>query len=489
MSRDRRQQAAVMKTHLWILVVGISINLAGSQPIYRDYFTDNGLRIDYYQVGDRHHLKFILDELFQEDSWAGNPGSLLDTMNLGHFLVNIYDVKTNLQIYSSGFSTLFEEWQTTDEALAGESKVIGGTLRIPFPRHKIQVEILCRDEKNLFTIVARSWIIDPPSPAIRREKRSVNSTLLVLEENGPPATRVDLLIMGDGYTSQEADKFHQDSRRVVEKLFTIEPFRSSREQFNVIALHHPSSESGIDDPRQGVFRNTSFNFSFNTFGSQRYVMSLDNKSLNDIASAVPFDVVLVILNTDIYGGGGVYNLYACASADNQWSDNIITHELGHGFAGLGDEYYTSDIAYHDFYPDSVEPWEPNLTLLNRPGQVKWNQFVTPGLPIPTPWQQEKYDNENSRYAREKAEIEQRGETHQKINKLSAAHRETIQNFFKTHPYRGQVGAFQGAGYKSRGIYRPSLECLMFSTRTLEFDPVCTEAIQKRIMFYTHQNSP
>lgn len=459
-------------------------SMVWGQRSYQKYFTEQALRIDFYHVGDKEQEIIIWDHLYQEARWAGNPHHLLDSLNLGHYLLRVYDLKTNMLIFSYGFCSLFQEWQTTSEALEGGHKVIPATLRIPFPLNKIQLEILRRDKQNLFSRLIAQRIINPQTTLISTESRSEYDQLLEIQKFEDPAQMVDLLFLGEGYTAEQAADFENDVRRLNEKLFTIEPFRSYKSKFNIFALLAFSREVGVDHPSQKVFKNTPLNFSFSTFGSQRYLMSADNKSINDLAAAVPFDVLVILVNTDTYGGGGIYNLYTSVAAKNSYSTNILVHELGHSFAGLGDEYYTSDVAYHNFYPLSVEPWEPNLTILQNPAAIKWQELIDPGMPIPTPWNKEKYDHWNKTYQQQSLEMSKAGKSHRELNKLRKDHEEAINRFFDHHPYREKIGAFEGAGYVSEGIYRPSLECLMFSNRKLVFDRVCQQAIERRIIFLT-----
>ncbi len=472
-----------MKKFILFVYLFLCIPAAFSQNFYQNYFSRAALRIDFYLSGDQNSVAIVPDEYFKEDRWAGNPANLLDTLNLGQFLVRVYHIPTNMLIFSQGYSTLFEEWQTTAEAADGAKKIMGGSIRIPFPLHRVRVEFLKRDRENMFSEQVGSFVVDPESPDIRDEKRSGPVTEIDIQRLGDPADHVDLLILGEGYTGSESDKFIEDARRLSDQLFEVDPFQKYQDLFNISAILKTSLESGVDDPGNAVYVNTPMNFSFNTFGSSRYLMTFDYKSLNDIASAVPFDAVLVLVNTDIYGGGGVYNLYASTAADNRWTANILVHELGHSFAGLGDEYYTSDVAYSDYYPRDVEPWEPNLTALLVPEKLKWQRFAAHGIAVPTPWEKDEYDEENSSYASRLTEMKEK-DTAEAIEKLHRKHRDKITGFFENHPYKNKVGAFEGAGYVSRGIYRPSLDCIMFSNRSLRFDPVCTAAIEKRIRFLT-----
>jgi len=469
-----------------IIFLGILVWNASllSQLNYQKYFKPQALRIDFYSTGNKDQETIIWDELFQESEWAGNPHNLLDTLNLGNYLLKVYDLQTNVLIFSYGFSSLFQEWQTTSEALSGTSKVIGATLRIPFPISKIQLEILRRDTHNLFSKKIGQLIIDPQSIEIRRENRSRYDSLIVIQKNGEPSAMVDLLFLGEGYSEEESVEFFEDVWRLSEQLFTVEPFKSYRSKFNVTAVLLASKESGVDNPEQGVFKNTPLNFSYNTFGSQRYMMSYDSKNINDLASAVPFDALAILVNSEQYGGGGIFNLYTALAADDKVSSNILVHEMGHSFAGLGDEYYTKDIAYQDFYPLGIEPWEPNLSILQDPANLKWKQLVESGTPLPTPWEKEKYDQRNEDYVQKSAEMKMTGKSNHELNKLKDNFTEATNRFFEDHPYRDRIGAFEGGGYAFKGIYRPALECQMFSNRTKNFDQVCQKAIERRIIFLT-----
>lgn len=455
-----------------------------AQVNYQKYFKPQALRIDFYSTGNKDQETIIWDELFQEPQWAGNPHNLLDTLNLGNYLLKVYDLQTNALIFSYGFSSLFQEWQTTAEAVTGTSKVIGATLRIPLPISKIQLEILRRDAQNLFSTKIGQSIIDPQSIDIRKENRASYDSLIVIQKNGEPAEMVDLLILGEGYTEEESAEFSEDVWRLSEQLFTVEPFKSYRSKFNVTVVFSASKDSGVDNPEQGVFKNTLLNFSYNTFGSQRYMMSYDSKNINDLASAVPFDALAIIVNSELYGGGGIFNLYSALAADDKVSSNILVHEMGHSFAGLGDEYYTKDIAYQDFYPLDVEPWEPNLTVLRDPTNLKWKQLVGSGTPLPTPWEKEKYDQRNEDYVQKSADMKLTGKSNHELNKLKDDFTEATNRFFEDHSYRDRIGAFEGGGYAFKGIYRPALECLMFSNRIKSFDQVCQQAIERRIIFLT-----
>ncbi|RKY53654.1 MAG: peptidase M64, partial [Candidatus Neomarinimicrobiota bacterium] len=167
-----------------------------------------------------------------------------------------------------------------------------------------------------------------------------------------------------------------------------------------------------------------------------------------------------------YGGGGIFNLCSCCyihddeKEQSWWPNYVFVHEFGHAFAGLADEYYSSAVAYNEFYPPGVEPWEPNITALLDPENLKWKKLVEPDIPIPTPWNKEKYD---------------------KIPRSQSKDKEAL---LHKQEYWGKVGAFKGAGYASEGLYRPYLDCRMFSKSLTGFCPVCSDAIVKMIRFYS-----
>ena len=243
-----------------------------------------------------------------------------------------------------------------------------------------------------------------------------------------------------------------------------------------------SKESGIDKPAKDIWTEHALGTRYDTFGSARYILTDDNKDIRDIAGCVPYDVITILVNDNRYGGGGIYNLYTtCYTKTDtkgmEWQmDYVYVHELGHCFAGLADEYYTSSVSYNDFYQPGVEPWEPNITALNDPKNLKWKSFVDPSTPIPTPWQKAEFDS-----------IEALRSTLDRLAPDYYKKREPLyrasEAILKNAHYKGIVGAFEGAGYVSKGIYRPSIDCRMFSLSLVGFDPVCSAAIEKVIDTY------
>ncbi len=268
--------------------------------------------------------------------------------------------------------------------------------------------------------------------------------------------------------------------------------------FNIYGVFKASEESGVDEPTHGVFKNTALSCTFNSLGSERYLLTEDNKALRKIAAQVPYDAIFIMVNHNRYGGGGIYNLYCTFTSDNQWTDYLLLHEFGHSFAGLADEYYTSDVAYNDFYPRGVEPVEPNITALLDPGNVKWKNFLTPGIKIPTPWKKSEYDSLDMHWQahrrtlngkiaetkRNNNDPDSADNLQNEYNKLDSLHTLEMAKWLKSSKYLGKVGAFEGAGYASKGLYRPMLDCIMFSKGKKPYCKVCEAAIIRMIKYYS-----
>jgi hypothetical protein len=314
---------------------------------------------------------------------------------------------------------------------------------------------------------------------------------------GDPHACVDVAVVGEGYTAAEEGKFRSDLERVVDILFAQQPFARNKARFNVHGVLQPSQESGCSEPSRGIHRNTAVGASFDSLGSERYMLTESNRALQDIAAHVPHDAIYIMVNHSRYGGGGIYNFFCAFTVDNQWTPYVLVHEFGHSFAGLGDEYYTSSVAYNDFYPKGVEPTEANLTALLDPKNLKWKDLVTPGTALPTPWEKADYDAMDITY--QKVREEQNGRIAKAMREgapaadveklkaeaeaLSLEHAKKIDAFLAKSAFAGKVGAFEGGGYAATGIYRPALDCIMFTKGSKPFCPVCERAIQRVIDSY------
>jgi hypothetical protein len=422
--------------------------------------------------------------VYEEGPWPGSKVNLLDTLNLGEFMLRVYDVPSASLIYSHGYSSMFNEWQSTDEALAGIYRSFHETVRLPYPKRSVQVTIARRDKQMIFHEVF-STVIDPNSSReVNKEKHTPDFRVVPLMKNGPSDKKVDLLVVGDGYTKEELDKFRKDAKHFTDVLFSTSPFKERKNDFNVWTIEVISQESGIDKPDKNIWKRTGLGTMYNTFNTPRYVLTEANRELRDIASAVPYDFLHILCNDDRYGGGGIYNLYAtCYTKTDkpgmEWQmDYVYVHEFGHSFAGLADEYYSSQVAYNDFYQKGVEPWEPNITSLLNKNDVKWKNFIGKETPLPTPWEKAQYDS----LGKERGKLDRLASDYYEKRKPLY---EAEQKILKTSKYAVNVGAFEGAGYVSQGLYRPAIDCRMFSLSLVDFDPVCTAAINRMIDFYSH----
>ena len=281
--------------------------------------------------------------------------------------------------------------------------------------------------------------------------------MIPLFVNGPPEKKLDLLVISEGYTAAERDKFVADATRLTDFLFgKYEPFRSRKGDFNVRLLHLPSAESGVTRPFSGLFRRTPLSAQYGIFGSERYVLTLDDRALREAASAAPYDVVEVLVNDARYGGGGIFGSHATAAAGSAWAEYLFVHEFGHHIAGLADEYYTSDVAYETGGAEHVEPWEPNVTALKGPEKsVKWADLVTAGTPLPTPWEKEDFEKESRAFqVRTEEAGGRRGRLPKRWMRSSAASRPAETKLLSGMRYSGKVGAFEGASYDAKGLLPP-----------------------------------
>jgi hypothetical protein len=299
--------------------------------------------------------------------------------------------------------------------------------------------------------------------------------------NGPPETKVDLLVIGEGYTSAEEGKFVADAKRLVGLLFgTYEPFKSRENDFNVRLLHLPSEQSGVFRPFSKIFRRTPLSAQYGIFGSERYMLTYDDRALRNAASVAPYDAVEILVNDSRYGGGGIYGDQATAAARTAWAEYVFVHEFGHHFAGLADEYYTSDVAYETGVEGRPEPWEPNVTALKDPARLKWADLVTPGTPLPTPWPKAEFEAQSKAFQAERKKLVAEGAPPEAFDGLFRREQAADTKLLSGSPAAGKVGAFEGASYEAKGLYRPSVDCIMFTRDKVGFCPVCRRAIERII---------
>ncbi len=408
---------------------------ASGHAQFDNYFKNKALRLDYDHTGTDTSEIYSFNEMIMEPFWAGPKTNLVDTFDYGKYYFKVYSVKNDSLIYSHGYSTLFGEWQTTDEAKTTR-RTFSESVIFPFPKENVRVEFYSRSWEGKW-VKKFEYLVSPFDKYIKRDRRLVYPSFDVWV-SGKPENKVDIVLLPEGYTENEMGKFIDDCRRFSDAFFSFSPYAENKDKFNIRGVLAPSSESGADDPGRISWKNTILDASYYTFGTERYLMTRDYKSVCDLAANVPYDQIYILVNSKKYGGGSIYNYYNVSVTGSAFAPKIMIHEFGHGFAGLGDEYYTSETGYNDFYNLKVEPWEPNLTTLVAFDR-KWKDMMKKSTPIPTP---------------------------------------------DTKKYYHTVGVFEGAGYVAKGVYRPYHDCLMNSFDGNKFCPVCTRAIQRMVDFYS-----
>jgi hypothetical protein len=480
-----------------VCLLALFVFAAAPEGGFDRYFEDATLRVDLYHAGDAADEMFTLDQLYRQGIWAGSLTHLLDDYAVGRYSARVYDSASGALIYSQGFDSYFGEYRTSDPAAKGVKRTYHETVRIPWPKARIRLAIDGRDRQNRYHRLFDTEI-DPASVFIHRETPAPGVQVLPVRASGDPHVCLDVAVLTEGYTAAELDKARKDLDRFQKTLLGLEPYTSFRDKINIAGVFVPSAESGCDEPSHGVYRNTAFGATFDSLGSERYLLTEENRALRDAAAAVPYDTVFIMVNQTRYGGGGIYNFYCTFTSDNQWFDYLLLHEFGHAFAGLADEYYTSSTAYNEFYPQGVEPVEPNITALLDPANLKWKALVTPGTEIPTPWEKAAFDAMDTAYQKQRQEINQKiarmkreGAPAAEVQKLvdlsermSKDSAVKADEFLHGSRFWGQVGAFQGAGYASEGLYRPMVDCIMFSKGRKPYCKVCEAAVRRVLQHYT-----
>jgi len=465
-----------------ILLTGSSAPVADGHPEAGAPYVPRTMRVDYYHTGNSKQEWFSLDRSVIEPlEWPGNLSKAIDDSQLGNYLFEVRQTDTGKLLYSRGFNSVFGEWRTTEEALHA-NRTFSESLRFPTPSEPVIIILKERNEEESAFHEVWQTSVDPKDKFVDTSPPTSPGPLLELQRKGPPSDKVDLLLLGDGYTAQERGKFESDARRYMETLFSISPFREHRGDFNVWGLCPPAQESGVSRPSNGIHRHNPLGTTYDTFGTERYVLTTDNRALRDAASFAPYEFIEILVNSPIYGGGGIFNQFSTVAIDNMWAGYVGVHEFGHQFAGLADEYYSSDVAY---LPSSkkTEPWEPNVTALLDPAKLKWMDLVEPGTPIPTPWDEKGFNDLEKGFQQSRKTLRSTERRESEMEGLFRREQERENAFLSSQKYSGKVGAFEGADYMSKGYYRPEVNCIMF-TRYNAFCAVCRRAIQSVIKMYT-----
>ena len=431
-----------MKRIFILLLLTISLNAVAQD--FKQYFDDATLRIDYIFSGNAKHQAIAVDELYHLPHWFGKHERLSELPIEGNGQITVRDHRTQKVIYRNSFSTLFQEWLTYDEAKKPSSKSFENVFLVPYPKDSADVTVELRNNRREVT-VSMTHLVAPRDILIRHMGERNVTPHETLQQAADPSRCIHIAYIAEGYTEAEMPVFIKDCRIAMEALFAHEPFKSMRQRFNIIAVKAPSAESGTSEPSKGIWKNTALHSHFDTFYSDRYLTTLHLKDLHNWLAGTPYEHIIVLVNTEKYGGGGILNSYNLSMAHNDYFKPVVVHEFGHSFAGLGDEYaYEKETI--NMYPTDVEPWEPNLTtLVDFHG--KWENLINKKTPIPTP-QPADLDKPNARRDKWK------------------------------------IGAYEPAGYAQHGVYRGFPDCRMRTNVHPEFCPVCTQAITRLIQFYT-----
>lgn len=442
-------------------------------------FEDRTLRLDYIFAGNHQQQDIYLQQAYTTTRWAGRRARLDETLLRGNGQIVMREPSTGRILYTHTFSTLFQEWLATEEATKLR-RAFQASYNLPMPRQRVEITVTLTDFHNHVSATL-THTIDPADILIRPlsgnhipyhyvwKGQTVNVPVIKSDQQGQrnfvPTTEaldgepditscIDLAIVAEGYTEGQMGKFYHDCQRVVDALFAREPFRSLKSRFNVVAVAAASLDAGPSVPHLHRWSRTPAATHYDTFYSDRYLMSSQIHRIYDLLSGVPFEHIIILVNSDTYGGGGIYNQLNVITSDHPTFSEVLVHEFGHGYAGLGDEYFYDD-GYETMYPDDTEPWEPNLTTLVD-FSSKWADMLPKGTPVPTP-PAKIPDYRNLRNDRDR----------QQLNEATQ-----------------HVGVFEGGGYQSKGVYRPAQECRMKINEVEDFCPVCTRAIHRITDFYT-----
>lgn len=421
---------------LSLFLLGILAALSMNAQVFSDYFTDKTLRIDYIFNGNASKQEICLDELSSLPSWAGRKHHLSELPLQGNGQIIMRDVASGSVIYKTSFSSLFQEWLETDEA-KNITKGFENTFLVPYPLHPAEIEITLLDpRRNVRT--SMKHIVNPDDILIHKKGLTHITPYKYLQQSGSTDKSIDVAILAEGYTPKEMETFYKDAAIACESLFSHEPFKSMKNRFNIVAVASSSTDSGVSIPRLGEWKQTAFGSNFSTFYSDRYLTTSRVKSIHDALAGIPYEHIIILANTEEYGGGGIYNSYTLTTAHHPKFRPVVVHEFGHSFGGLADEYFYDNDMMTDIYPLDIEPWEQNIsTKVNF--SSKWEDMLATGTPIPTP------SDKSEKYP---------------------------------------VGVYEGGGYSFKGVYRPADDCRMRTNEYPTFCPVCQRAIQRIIEFYT-----
>ena len=418
------------------------------------------LRVDYSFSGTATSTEIAVCELSSFEGWAGRSHNMDSVPLRGNGQIVMRDAQSREVLYMTSFSTLFQEWQCTEEATRLR-KSFENVFLLPMPHAKAVVSITLFGFKGEIT-AEFEHTVDPSDILIR--KRAVSEVpcreLLV---SGPAQDCIDVAIVAEGYTAEEAELFYQDAGIAMNEILSYEPFNSLRGHFNFIAVAPASKHSGVSVPSQGEWKETAVGASFDTFYSDRYLTTLHLFKLHDLLAGLPYEHIIILANTETYGGGGIYNSYTLTTTHNTYFRPVVVHEFGHSFAGLGDEYYYDDQYSEQYYP-GIEPWEQNITTL---------------ADFPSKWQHLLY--------REPDSLDREAFVPDSLDREAFEPTAPVADLWKQIAEGADpasfVGIYEGGGYQSKGVYRGYPDCRMKTNAAPVFCPVCQDAIRRLIEFY------
>ncbi|MBD5313548.1 MAG: peptidase M64 [Bacteroides sp.] len=402
-------------------------------------FDDRTLRLDYLFSATPDGGRGVhLSDQSVTDGWAGRRHNLSGLPRQGGGIVTVCSEATGDTLYRTSFSSLYHEWLSTDEA-ASTAKAFEHTVLLPYPKEPAVISIDLLDSRHK-TMTSMKHRFDPKDILVAVKGKGKVPDHRYIHRGGDPAEAIDVAILAEGYTEAEMDSFYRHAEVAVESILSHEPFKSRASKFNFVAVATPSDDSGVSVPRLGDWKSTAFSSNFSTFYSDRYLTTLHVKDIHDAIAGIPYEHIIILANTDEYGGGGIYNSYTLTTARHKNFRPVVAHEFGHSFGGLADEYFYEGDVMEESYPLDVEPWEPNITTLVDFGS-KWKPILAEGTPVPTPVKDaDKYP----------------------------------------------VGLYEGGGYSFKGVYRPADRCRMRDNEWPVFCPACQRALANLIDFYVSE---
>ena len=424
-----------MKKHILFLLCLIAVASTRAQ-VFADHFADKTLRVDYIFNGNASGQAICLDGLSALPTWAGRKHHLAELPLQGNGQIVMRNAASGKTIYTTSFSSLFQEWLETDEA-RNVTKGFENTFLLPYPLQPVEIEITLLDPRRNVR-ASMKHIVHPNDVLIEQKGNSHITPHKYLLHNDRPEKCIDVAILAEGYTLQEIQTFYEDADIACKSIFDHEPFKSMKKRFNVVAVASPSTDSGVSVPRLNEWKHTAFGSHFSTFYSDRYLTTSRVKAIHDALAGIPYEHIIILANTEEYGGGGIYNSYTLTTAHHPMFRPVVVHEFGHSFGGLADEYFYDNDVMTDTYPLDIEPWEQNIST-QVDFAAKWKDMLSENTPVPTP-----------------AEVSENYPT----------------------------GVYEGGGYSAKGIFRPAENCRMRTNEYPAFCPVCQRALRRIIEFYT-----